>query len=78
MNKLRFYLSFLLLGFYLTVGSIFIFSDVWADLLPNGRYLTGFILILFGILRFYISYRRYLNKNTKISELLKKDEKPKE
>ena len=78
MNKLRFYLSFLLLGFYLTVGCIFIFSDVWADLLPSGRYVTGIILILFGVLRFYVSYKRYQNKNLHIIQLIEKNEKPKE
>lgn len=68
-NKLRFYLSFLLLAFYLIVGGIFLFSDVWADLLPKGRSIIGIILILFGILRFYIAYRRYVNKNSRIEAL---------
>jgi hypothetical protein len=67
-NKLRFYFSFLLLAFYMVVGGIFLFTDQWADLLPKGRYITGIILTLFGILRFYIAYKRYANKRLKIKE----------
>jgi cytochrome c biogenesis protein CcdA len=75
-NKLRFYFSFLLLAFYLVVGGVFLFTNQWADLLPKGRYITGIILTLFGILRFYIAYRRYANKRVKIKEkFLKKDVK---
>jgi cytochrome c biogenesis protein CcdA len=62
-NKLRFYLSFVLLGFYLTVGFIFLFTEVWADLVPKGRYLIGILLILFGVLRFYVAYRRYMTRS---------------
>lgn len=62
-NKIRFYLSFLLLGFYFTVGFMFLFSDVWADLFPKGRATIGLILIAFGGIRFYIAYRRYAKKH---------------
>jgi hypothetical protein len=62
-NRFRFYLSFLLLGFYLTVGFVFLFTDVWADLVPKGRYLIGALLVLFGLLRFYIAYRRFSSKS---------------
>ena len=68
-NALRFYLSFLLLLFYFVVGGIFLFSDIWADLLPQGRSIIGIILILFGALRFYIAYRRYATKNKTIEIL---------
>lgn len=74
MNKLRYYLSYLLLGFYLVVGTIFLFSDVWADFIPAGRPLIGLLLILFGVFRFYVSYKRYLNKNLKLELLLSKNE----
>ena len=73
-NKARYYSAYLLLGFYLVIGFIFIFTDVWADLLPKGRFTIGIILILFGLLRFYIAYRRYINKNDRIKE--SKDAKP--
>lgn len=66
-NRLRFYLSFLLLGFYLTIGCMFLFTDTWIDLLPKGRSIIGIVLILFGSLRFYIAYRRYINKILRIS-----------
>ncbi len=65
-NRLRFYLSFLLFGFYLTIGFLFLFTDTWQDLLPKGRTIIGIVLILFGTLRFYIAYRRYINKILKI------------
>lgn len=77
MNKLRYYLSYMLFAFYLVIGSVFLFSDVWADFLPSGRYLTGIILILFGVLRFYISYKRYLRKNILIQDLVVKKENAK-
>ena len=68
-NKLRFYLSFLLLVFYTVISYMFLFTDVWADLLPKGRNVVGIVLFLFGILRFYIAYRRYINKSIKIKSL---------
>jgi cytochrome c biogenesis protein CcdA len=67
-NRLRFYSGYLLLAFYLTIGILFIFTDIWADLIPKGRALIGISLILWGILRFYVAYRRYINKALKISE----------
>lgn len=65
-NKLRLYLSFLLLAFYLTIAFLFLFSDVWADLIPKGRTIIGLVLLLFGSLRFYVAYRRYKNKHIAI------------
>lgn len=65
-NRLRFYLSFLLFAFYLTIGIIFLFTDTWVDLMPKGRSIIGIVLILFGALRFYIAYRRYINKLVRI------------
>jgi hypothetical protein len=76
-NRLRLYASVFLLAFYTVVGGIFIFSDTWKDLLPNGRFAIGIVLILFGILRFYVAYRRYMSKDQKIKEVIKEktDEK---
>jgi cytochrome c biogenesis protein CcdA len=73
-NKLRFYLSFLLLAFYLTIGFLFLFTDTWIDLLPQGRSSIGIVLILFGTLRFYIAYRRYINKLLRIKTSVKEKE----
>lgn len=73
-NRLRFYLSFLLLGFYLTIGILFLFTDTWIDLLPKGRGIIGIVLILFGALRFYIAYRRYINKILRIKLALESKE----
>jgi uncharacterized membrane protein YidH (DUF202 family) len=50
------------LGFYLTVGFVFLFTEVWADLVPKGRYMIGLLLVLFGLLRFYVAYRRFNGK----------------
>ncbi len=65
-NRIRFYLSFLLLAFYIIIGVLFLFTNQWVDLLPKGRFITGIILTLFGILRFYVAYRRYATKHIKI------------
>lgn len=77
-NRLRFYLSFLLLGFYLTIGFLFLFTDTWQDLLPKGRSMIGLVIILFGILRFYVAYRRYINKLLRIKLVLEKQKETKE
>lgn len=76
-NKLRLYLSFLLLVFYLIVGFLFLFSDIWVNILPKGREIVGIILVLFAVLRFYIAYRRYKSKHIKIQELKEQKKKPK-
>jgi hypothetical protein len=70
-NRLRFYLSFLLLAFYLCVGSLFLFTNTWIDLLPEGRVIIGFAVILYGAIRFYISYRRYIKKMIRIQSSIK-------
>ena len=71
-NVFRFFFSFFLLAFYLIVGGLFLFTDIWADLLPKGRIITGIILTLFGLLRFYVAYKRYANKKVKIMEKKKR------
>jgi len=78
-NKLRLYFSYFLLAFYLIIGSLFLFTETWADLLPKGRFIIGIILTLFGIFRFYVAYRRYKRKKIRIKEknLLKKNTNPK-
>lgn len=68
-NKLRLYLSFLLLAFYLTMGYLFLFTDIWIDFLRKGRVIVGIVLLLFGALRFYISYLRYKQKHARITPL---------
>ncbi|MFL5764913.1 MAG: hypothetical protein ACJ77K_13295 [Bacteroidia bacterium] len=66
-NKLRFYLSFLLLAFYLFIGGTFLFTNTWGDLIPKGRALIGIVLVAFGILRFFVAYRRYINKLARLN-----------
>lgn len=74
LNKIRFYSVFLLLAFYIGVGLVFIFTDIWADLLPKSRFLIGIILILWGILRFYVAYKRYLSKAMRLHQLSKRED----
>ncbi len=73
-NHTRFYLSFLLLAFYLIVGSVFLFTEIWADLLPKGRTIAGLVIIGFGILRFYVAWRRFINKKLRITTSQEKKE----
>jgi hypothetical protein len=35
-------------------------------MIPEGRDLIGLALLAFGILRFYVAYRRYRNKKARI------------
>jgi cytochrome c biogenesis protein CcdA len=73
-NKLRFYSSFLLLLFYIVVGILFLFTDTWEDLLPKSRFAIGIILILFGAVRFYVAYRRFLSKKNRLAGSVTKNE----
>ncbi len=76
---IRFYLSFMLLSFYLTVAFLFLFTDMWKDLIPNGRGLIGIILLLFGAFRFFVAYRRFKTKKARILAIKSfKKETPKE
>lgn len=77
-NKLRLYLSFLLLVFYLIVGCLFLFSDIWAGILPVGREIVGAVLLSFAALRFYVAYTRYKRKHLKIQVLKEKRKKRQE
>lgn len=77
-NKLRLYLSFLLLVFYLIIGFLFLFSDIWAGILPKGREWVGAGLVLFAALRFYVAYIRYKRKHIKIQILKEERKKRKE
>ncbi len=70
-NHVLFQLSFVLFAFYLTIGSLFLFSNTWIDFIPVGREIIGSTLVLFGCLRFYIAYRRYKTKHDKIQQLKK-------
>ncbi|MBL7883807.1 MAG: hypothetical protein JNL69_07040 [Bacteroidia bacterium] len=70
LNKTRFYFSFLFLAFYITIGFLFLFTDTWSDLLPKARITIGLTLVLFGLLRSYISYRRFSGKNKIINSLI--------
>jgi pilus assembly protein TadC len=67
-NAARFYLSFLLLGFYLSIASVFLFTNYWENFLPKKRYHIGIILGLYGTLRFFIAYIRYNKKKKKINK----------
>ncbi len=79
-NKLRLYLSLLLFIFYLIIGILFLFTDIWDDFLSRGKEIIGIILILFGVLRLYIAYRRYTqkHKHIKVQSFQKKKELIKE
>ena len=66
---LRYNLSFMLLSFYLTIAFLFVFTDMWIDLIPQGRGIIGLVLFLFGGFRFYIAYRRYKSKKSRIEAI---------
>ena len=76
-NKLRLYLSFLLFAFYLTIGILFLFTDTWSDFLPEGKEIVGLVLILFGILRLYVAFKRYQNKHKHIKTHISQKQKQK-
>jgi hypothetical protein len=65
-NTFRFYSSYLLLAFYIVIGILFLFTDKWIDMISSGRKTIGTVIVLFGLLRFYIAYRRYKKKHARI------------
>ena len=71
-NLARFYFTFLLLAFYFTISFLFLFTNTWIDFIPKGRGLIGLFLLLFGIVRFYVAYRRYTQKQLSIQSLKEK------
>ena len=73
-NKLLLQFSLALFAFYLVIGFLFLFSDVWIEIIPDNRDVVGYILVGFGIVRFYISYSRYKKKHLKI-QVLKEEQK---
>jgi len=74
-NNTRFYFTFLVVALYLVIGFLFLFTNVWSDLIPKARIAIGLILMVFGVLRFYIAYKRYNTKKQKINVLTTKSEK---
>jgi len=42
---------------------------MWIDMVPKGRDIIGGSLVAFGILRFYIAFRRFKTKREKLQEL---------
>ncbi len=68
-NMIRYNLSVMLFSFYLTVAILFLFTDMWIDLIPRGRGIIGLVLLLFGLFRFYVSYRRYKSKKSRIEAI---------
>ncbi len=79
-NKIRLYLSLLLFVFYLIIGILFLFTETWGEIIPKGRGIIGLVLVLFGILRFLVAYRRYTNKHKHIKSQssIKKNKKKEE
>jgi hypothetical protein len=75
-NRLRLYLSFSLLVFYLVMGCLFLFSDEWIHFISKGREIIGTTLVLFGILRFYLAYRRFKHKHIHIKTLISEKKEP--
>lgn len=73
-NNTRFLFTSAVVLLYFVIGVLFLFTNVWSDLLPQARAAIGSILILFGALRFYIAYRRYGTKKIKITQKAQKNE----
>lgn len=71
-NHARFYFTFLLLAFYFTISFLFLFTNTWIGFIPKGRGLIGLFLLVFGIVRFYVAYRRYKQKQIAIQSLKEK------
>lgn len=71
-NSVRFYFTFLLLAFYFTISFLFLFTNAWIGFIPKGRVIIGLFLFVFGVVRFYVAYRRYKQKQLSIQFLKEK------
>jgi hypothetical protein len=69
-NHIRFYSSILVFLFYLVVAILFLFTNTWIDLVPNGRGTIALVLFLFGSFRFYIAFRRFNSKRLHIQSIM--------
>jgi|GEM_PF-1476572 len=50
-NKLRYYIQFFMVGVYLALGLLFLFTDIGFDLFPANRTPVGIILIVYASFR---------------------------
>jgi len=53
-NKIRYYLSFIMVALYLGIGLLFLFTDIATQTFPVYREAVG------GLLIFYAAFRLYL------------------
>jgi len=57
-NKIRYYFSFVMVAVYLTLGFVFLFTDIAIDTFPMYRKPIGITMIVYAVIRTYLTIRK--------------------
>ena len=57
-NKIRYYSGFIMVAVYLTLGLLFLFTDIAIDTFPAYRKPIGATIIVYGIVRIILSVQK--------------------
>ena len=57
-DKIRYYFSFLIVGLYLIMGLLFLFSNIAIQIFPVYREAVGGVLIVYAGYRLYANIKR--------------------
>lgn len=57
-NKIRYYSTFLMVAIYLTLGLLFLFTDIGIDKFPAFRKEIGVVMLVYGVIRAFTTIRK--------------------
>lgn len=60
-NKIRYYSNFIMVAVYLSVGLLFLCSDIGIDTFPEYRKGVGITMVVYAIIRFFLTRHKYKN-----------------
>lgn len=50
-NKIRYYIQFLMVAVYLALGLLFLFTDIAISTFPENRQPAGIVFVVYGLFR---------------------------
>ncbi len=62
-NTIRYYFNFLMVAVYLSLGLLFLFTDISYETFPEYRKELGIVLIVYGIIRTVLAIRKIKREN---------------
>jgi len=57
-NKIRYYSGFVMVAVYLTLGLLFLFTDIAIDIFPAYRKPIGATMVVYGIVRIILAIQK--------------------